>query len=39
MADQAIVELYEELGKPLPANLRQQPEAEVITVEYAIALP
>ena len=38
-AFQAVVELYEELGKPLPATLRQEPLAEVITCEYAIALP
>lgn len=38
-AVQAVVELYEDLGKPLPANLRQEPATEVITVEYAIALP
>ena len=36
---QAVMELYDDLGKPLPATIRQQPEAEVITVEYAIALP
>lgn len=36
---QAMVELYEDLGKPLPASLRQSPEAEAIAFEYAIALP
>jgi antitoxin HicB len=35
----AVVELYEDLGKPLPAGLRQSPEAEAIQFEYAVAAP
>jgi antitoxin HicB len=35
----AVVELYEDLGKPLPASLRQSPEADAIQFEYAIAVP
>ncbi len=35
----AVVELYEDLDKPLPANLRQSPEADAIQLEYAVAVP
>jgi antitoxin HicB len=35
----AVVELYADLGKPLPASLQQSPEAETISFEYAVALP
>jgi len=35
----AVVELYEDLGKPLPTSLRQSPEANVIQFEYAVAVP
>ncbi len=35
----AVVELYEDLGKPLPASLRQSPEADAIRFEYAVAVP
>jgi antitoxin HicB len=38
-AVQAVVELYEDLGKPLPASLRQSPEAEAIRFEYVVAVP
>ena len=38
-AVQAVVELYEDLGKPLPASLRQSPEADAIRFEYAVAVP
>jgi antitoxin HicB len=38
-AFQAVGELYEDLGKPLPATLRQQLETEVITIEYVVILP
>jgi len=38
-AVQAIVELYEDLDKPLPASLRQSPEADAIHFEYAVAVP
>ncbi len=38
-AFQAVVELYEDLGKPLPADLRQSPEADAIRFEYAVAVP
>ena len=34
-----VVELYEDLGKPLPASLRQSPEADAIRFEYAVAVP
>jgi hypothetical protein len=30
------VELYEELGKQLPANIRQPSEAHAIQFEYAV---
>jgi hypothetical protein len=36
---QTVVEIYEGLGKPLSAALRQPPEAEAIWFEYAVALP
>jgi antitoxin HicB len=36
---QAVVEIYEDLGKPLPVSLRQSPEADVIQFEYAVAVP
>ena len=35
----AVVELYEDLGKPLPASVRQSPEADAIRFEYAVAVP
>ena len=35
----AVVELYEDLGKPLPTSLRQSPEADAIRFEYAVAVP
>ena len=35
----AIVELYEDLGKPLPASLWQPLPADAIQVEYAVAVP
>jgi antitoxin HicB len=35
----AVVELYEDLGKPLPASLSQSPEADAIRFEYAVAVP
>jgi len=38
-AVQAVVELYEDLGKSLPASLRQSPEADTIQFEYAVAVP
>jgi antitoxin HicB len=38
-AVQAVVELYEDLGKALPASLRQSPETDVIQFEYAVAVP
>lgn len=37
-AVQALVELYEDLGKELPVSLRQPAEA-TIQLEYAVALP
>lgn len=38
-AVQAVVELYEDLGKALPESLRQPAEAEAIEFEYAVAVP
>jgi antitoxin HicB len=35
----AVVELYEDLGKPLPASLPQSTEADAIQFEYAVAVP
>ena len=35
----AVVELYEDLDKPLPTSLRQSPEADAIRFEYAVAVP
>lgn len=34
----AVVELYEDLGKPLPPNLRHDSQAETIQVEYPVAV-
>jgi antitoxin HicB len=34
---QAALEIYEDLGKPLPANLRQDPENDPIWFEYLVA--
>lgn len=36
---QAVIELYEDLGKPLPPAVCQQPDDEAISFEYAVALP
>ena len=39
-AVQATLELYEDLGKPLPENLRHPTDpADTIQVEYAVAVP
>ena len=38
-AVQAVVELYEDMEKPLPAILRQPSEADTIWFEYAVAVP
>jgi antitoxin HicB len=38
-AVQAVVELYEDLGKALPESLRQPAESEAIEFEYAVAVP
>jgi antitoxin HicB len=35
---EAVLELYEDLGKPLPAALRQDPQAETIVFEYPLAV-
>jgi len=34
----AVVELYEDLGKQLPATLRHDAQAETIRVEYPVAV-
>ena len=36
-AIQATLELYEDLNKPLPANLRQDPSSDPIWFEYLVA--
>lgn len=36
---QAVIELYEDLGKPLPPAICQQSDDEAISFEYAVALP
>ena len=38
-AVQAVVALYEDLGKPLPAILRPSPESDAIQFEYVVAVP
>ncbi|HEY5866933.1 MAG TPA: type II toxin-antitoxin system HicB family antitoxin [Candidatus Tectomicrobia bacterium] len=35
----AVVELYEDLGKALPASIRQPAEADQVQFEYAVAVP
>jgi antitoxin HicB len=35
----AVIELYEDLGKPLPPQICHQVKEESITFEYAVALP
>ena len=34
---EAVIELYEDQQKPLPANLRQDPQADPIWFEYLVA--
>jgi antitoxin HicB len=34
----AVREFYEDLGKALPASLRQDPQAETITLEYPLTV-
>lgn len=34
----AVLELYEDLGKAFPPELRQDPDAEAILVEYPLAV-
>jgi len=36
---QAALETYEDLGKPLPANLRQDPQADAIWFECLVGRP
>ena len=36
-APAAAIELYEDQGKPLPVELRQDPEADPISFEYLVA--
>lgn len=36
---EAVLELYQDLGKPLPATLRQDPQAPAIWFEEVIARP
>lgn len=36
---QAGIELYEDIGKPLPPVVCQQPDDEAISFEYAVSLP
>ena len=38
-AVQAVVELYDDLGKPLPADLCHQSQDEPITFDYAVTVP
>jgi antitoxin HicB len=38
-AVQAVIELYEDLGTPLPASLRHPLPVDAIQVEYAVAVP
>jgi len=33
-----VIEFYEDIGKPLPAVLRQERPAEVIAVEYPVGI-
>ena len=33
----AALEIYEDLGKPLPSDLRQDPQSESISFEYLVA--
>src|SRR5579859_1612109 len=33
----ALVEVYEDVGKPIPANLRQNLQSDVICCEYLLA--
>ncbi|MBI2900049.1 MAG: type II toxin-antitoxin system HicB family antitoxin [Planctomycetes bacterium] len=35
----AVIEMYEDLGKPLPANLRQDPHAPAIWFEGVVTRP
>jgi antitoxin HicB len=35
----AVIELYEELGRPFPANLRQDPQNAAIWFEGIVAQP
>jgi antitoxin HicB len=34
----AVLELYHDLGRSLPASLRQDPQAETITLEYPLTV-
>lgn len=34
---QAVLEIYRDLGKPLPTNLRQETQSDVIWFEYLLA--
>lgn len=38
-AVQAVVELYEDLNKPLPTELSRQSQDEAIAFDYAVAIP
>jgi len=36
-AIQAVMEIYEDLGRQLPANMRQDPSSDTIRFEYLVA--
>ena len=36
---EAVIELYDDLGKPLPSNLRQDPQAAPIWFEGVVTRP
>lgn len=38
-AVQAVVELYQDLNKPLPEELGRQSQGETIAFDYAVAIP
>ena len=35
----AVIELYEDLGRPLPPGLQQAPDRQPLTLDYVVAVP
>ena len=35
----AVIELYEDMGRPLPSGLRQEEDGQPLTLDYVVTVP